>query len=128
MRPSASATTRWWRSMCERMKAPARSSPMTSAASSAQPGASATRGSRTSIMAPSRVDPWASREARSVPRDPDEASVSPADGGSVRPRPDLLVQGLQLVGGEVLGLAEGDDLLLVGLDFGDGLGDLRDDL
>src|SRR5712691_5415692 len=41
---------RWWRSRCDLTKGPARSSPMTVAASSAQPAASVVLGRRISIM------------------------------------------------------------------------------
>src|SRR5437867_13419802 len=47
---------------------------------------------------------------------------------SVRPRPDLLVQILQPLGGEVARLADADDLALVGLDLRHRLRDLPGDL
>src|SRR5262250_2844520 len=46
------------------------------------------------------------------------AACSPAPSALVRPRPNLLVELLQPVGGEVARLADADDLALVGLDLG----------
>src|SRR5215813_4683762 len=46
----------------------------------------------------------------------------------VRSGPDLLVEILELVRGKAGRLADGDDLLLVGLDLGDGRGNFRRDL
>src|SRR5215470_4056055 len=46
----------------------------------------------------------------------------------VRSGPDLLVEILELVRGEAGRLADGDDLLLVSLDLGDGRGNFRRDL
>src|SRR5512145_3547234 len=52
------------------------------------------------------------------------ATTSLLDGpGLVGAGPDLLVELLQLVGGEVARLADADDLALVGLDLGHRLGD-----
>src|SRR5262245_35493984 len=92
------------------MKAPARSSPMTRAAGAEQARASATRGGRTSIMGAGigarRRCGWR----------------------SVRPRADLPVHFLQLVGREVGRLAHRDDPPLVRLDLGDRLWNLGRDL
>jgi len=46
--PSASATSRWWRSRCERKNGPARSGPMTAAASAMSASPSAAAGERIS--------------------------------------------------------------------------------
>src|SRR6202022_2185401 len=100
--PSASATIRWCRSMWERMKAGARSSPMSWAARVVQPTESATRGSGISITGRTRR--------------------------LVGAGADALEELLELVGGEAGALAHLDDLALVGLDLGDGLRDLRRDV